>query len=190
MRVRLFACTPTDHVLLINNHHIAADIPTYMLMLKELGELYPAAINGTHFAQQLNIGPQYSKYVDWQRTMLAGEQGEQSREYWQQQLAGELPVLDLPMDRPMPPVLGHQGASVHLQINSELYRRLRTLAEVEGASIFSLLLAAYHVLLYRYTQQEEILIGTVVGTRDQRQFETVAGYFVNPIIIRARTLTT
>lgn len=170
-RGRLFTRTATDHVLLMNYHHIAADLITLVLLAEQLGEFYAAAQwNGQPPVAQPE-GQPYTDYVAWQRELLAGE-GEQLQAYWQQALAGELPVLDLPTDRPVPPVQRYVGASENIQLDENLLQQLRDLADAEAVPLFTLLLAAFQLLLHRYTGQEEILVGTAVSARQGGNFTT------------------
>lgn len=184
MRGRLFTRTATDHVLLMNYHHIAADLITMVLLVEQLGERYGAAQrSGQPPAARPQAQP-YTDYVEWQIEMLARE-GEQLQAYWQQALAGELPILDLPSDRPVPPVQRYVGASEPIRLDSELLQQVRDLADAEAAPLFTLLLAAFQLLLHRYTGQDEILVGTAISARQGGQFHDMAGYFINPLVIRA-----
>jgi len=117
--------------------------------------------------------------------MLASPQGEQLWNYWQQQLAGELPILDLPTDRLRPPVRTDHGASHSFKLIEELTQQLKGLAKTEGATLYALLLAAFQVLLHRYTGQEDILVGSPTASRSQSEFAGIVGYFVNPVVLRS-----
>ncbi|MBV9385234.1 MAG: amino acid adenylation domain-containing protein, partial [Chroococcidiopsidaceae cyanobacterium CP_BM_ER_R8_30] len=120
----------------------------------------------------------------WQTEMLASEEGERLWTYWQKQLAGELPVLNLPTDRPRPPVQTYRSASHAFKLSEELTRQLQALAKTEEATLYMTLLAAFQVLLYRYTGQEDILVGSPTTGRDQVETEGMTGFFVNNLLLR------
>ncbi|OQY57302.1 MAG: hypothetical protein B6247_00650, partial [Candidatus Parabeggiatoa sp. nov. 2] len=183
LRVSLFTRASTDHILLLTSHHIISDGWSLWMLITELGVLYPALKIG----EQASLPPlkhTYADYVRWHKEMLASTQGERLWAYWQKQLAGELPVLNLPTDHPRPPVQTYHGASVHFVLTETLTQPLKELAQ--DASLYMVLLAAYQILLYRYTGQEEILVGSATTGRTQSQFTEVAGYFVNMVVLRAK----
>ncbi|HEY0546550.1 MAG TPA: amino acid adenylation domain-containing protein [Pyrinomonadaceae bacterium] len=184
LRVHLFNRTATEHVLLLTVHHIAADLPSVVTLMNEVLELYPAQVEGTP-AKLPELKAQYADYIRWQSDLVAGEQGERLSAYWREHLAGELPILHLPADRPRPPVQTYHGDVHTFQLGEELTRRLRALARAEGVTLYMTLLAAFYVLLYRYTGQRDILVGSPAGSRSRAEFEGVVGYFVNPVVLRA-----
>lgn len=181
LRVRLFSRSLDRHILLIVIHHIACDGWSFDLLLNELPKLYNAQINQIEtFLPPL---PQfYRDYVRWQRNAI-GEN--QHWEYWQQKLAGELHVLNLPSDRQRPPIQTYNGASYNFRLSEELTTNLKALAQQEGTTIYTLLLAAFQILLYRYTHQEDILVGSPTSGRNKPEFSDIFGYFVNPVVLRA-----
>jgi len=184
MRVSLFTRSPKDHILMLAIHHIASDFWSLLILMDELRVLYSAEKTGTQAslpAQNLS----YVDYVHWQNQMLAGSAGEQLWAYWREQLAGELPVINLPTDRPRSPVQTYQGASHSFRLTEELAQRLKGLAQAEKATLYMTLLAAFQVLLYRYTGQEDILVGSPTFGRTQREFAEIVGYLVNPVVLRA-----
>ena len=184
LRVNLFTRATQDHILLLSIHHIAFDGWSLWMLIKELGELYPTLKAGGQ-ADLPSIKYTYADFVHWQMDMLASNKGEHLLAYWQQQLAGELPVLNLPTDHPRPPVQTYQGASVHLFLTEALTQQLKELASTEGTSLYMILLAAYQILLYRYTGQEHILVGSPTTGRTQREFADIMGYFLNMVVLRA-----
>ena len=184
LRVSLFTRSPKDHILMLAIHHIASDFWSLLILMDELRVLYSAQKTGT----QASVPPQnlsYLDYVHWQNQMLAGSAGERLWAYWREQLAGELPVINLPTDRPRSPVQTYQGASHSFRLTEELAQRLKGLAQAEKATLYMTLLAAFQVLLYRYTGQEDILVGCPTFGRTQREFAEIVGYFVNPVVLRA-----
>src|SRR5262249_23573200 len=154
------------------------------ILLDELRTLYLAERVGLP-ASLPPLSVQYIDYVSWQADMLAGPEGERHWEYWRQQLAGRLPILDLPTDRPRPPIQTYPGFTHTFELDKELARRLQALAKAEGATLYMILLAAFQVLLHRYTGQEDILLGSPTVNRSRAELENVVGCFTNPVVLRA-----
>jgi hypothetical protein len=184
LRVNLFTCSAQEHVLLLVVHHIAIDFWSLAVLLTELGVLYPAEKTGVQ-ALLPALDSQYTDYVRWQAEMLAGPEGERLWAYWQKQLAGQLPLLELPTDRPRPPVPTYRGASYDFRVNDELSWRLKALAKAQGATLYMVLLAAFQVILHYHTGQEDLLVGSPVLGRSRAEFEGIVGLFTNPVILRA-----
>jgi len=184
LRVNLFTCSAQEHVLLLVVHHVAIDFWSLAVLLTELGVLYAAEKAGVQ-ALLPALDSQYTDYVRWQAEMLAGPEGERLWAYWQKQLSGQLPLLELPTDRPRPSVPTYRGASYDFHLNDELSRRLKELAKVQGATLYMVLLAAFHVILHYHTGQEDLLVGSPVLGRSRVEFEGIVGLFTNPVILRA-----
>src|SRR6185295_9090664 len=127
---------------------------------------------------------QYGDYATWQREWLQGEVLEEQLRYWRRQLGGELPVLELPADRPRPAVQSYRGASYAVSLSRSLTVGLQELSRREGVTLFMTLLAAFQVLLYRYSGQGDVLVGTPIAGRGQRQSEAALGYFANTLVLR------
>jgi amino acid adenylation domain-containing protein len=191
LRIKLYRRTAQDYMLALTVHHIAVDFLSLDILINELSTLYSANVGVSASAGDAVYvplsqgGPQYADYIRWQTEMLASPQGERLWTYWQQELAGELPMLNLPIDRPRPPVQTYRGASHTFQLDQELSRRLKSLATAEKATLYMLLLAAFQVLLFRYTDQEDILIGTPSLGRSRADLERIVGYLVNPVVLRS-----
>jgi len=184
LRVHLFHKSPHEHILLFAIHHIVADLWSLTVFVDELRHLYAAAKN----KQAMPLKPlswQYSDYIQWQLEMLAGVEGERQWVYWQKQLAGELPTLALPTDHVRPSVQIYHGAAQTFTMGASLTQRLKSLARREGVTLYTLLLATFLTLLYRHTNQEDILIGSPTTGRSRSEVEDLVGYFVNPVVIRA-----
>ena len=183
MRLRLFTTSAQDHILLWVMHHIISDGWSIRVLLDELRIVYPALQQGVP-ANLTPLKQTYQDYVRRQSTRLTGPQGEEDWAYWQQQLAGPLPALDLPTDKPRPPVQTHNGASHAFTIPADLAHQVRALAQREGVTLYMLLLAAFQVLLHRYSGQDDILVGSPSAGRSQPEYTPLAGYFVNPLVWR------
>jgi amino acid adenylation domain-containing protein len=182
-RLQLFRQTNQD-ILLLSVHHIACDFWSLDVLIAELRQLYLAE----ETRQQGTLPTKESHYTDfvqWQAEMLAGPEGEAHASYWLRQLSGDLPVLRLPTDRPYPLTQTLRGNSEVFSLNENLIHQLRTLARAEGTTLFTILLAAFQVLLHRYTGQQDILVGAPTAGRARTEFTDVVGYFVNPVVLRA-----
>jgi amino acid adenylation domain-containing protein len=184
LRVTLFTRSTRDHVLLMTVHHIVCDAWSLWLIADELHVLYSAVLEGKE-AVLPPSAREYADYVQWQSKLLAGVDGERLWSYWRTELGSGVPALTMATDRPRPPVRKWQGDSYLFKLPDDLWRRLSGLAESEGVTLYVLLLAAFDVLLYRYTNQEEFAIGSPTTGRTEPDFAAVIGYFVNPVVLRA-----
>jgi amino acid adenylation domain-containing protein len=184
LRVSLFTRSAQEHILLLVVHHIVIDFWSLAVILNELGVLYPGAKAGVRAALPPLV-LQYTDYVRWQTEMLASPEGERLWAYWKKQLAGRLPVLDLPTDRPRPPIQTYRGASHAFKLSDELAGRLKALAKTEGATLYTVLLAAFEVMLHCHSGQEDILVASPVVGRSRAEFEGIVGFFANPVVLRA-----
>jgi natural product biosynthesis luciferase-like monooxygenase protein/FkbM family methyltransferase len=184
LRVSVFTRPAGEHVLLLSVHHIIADFWSLAVLIQELGTLYEAEESGVR-AELPPLKLQYADYVRWQERALSSSVGEKSWKYWETQLAGELPVLNLPADRPRPPVQTFRGASQPFKLSQELTGKLKALGTARGSTLYMILLAAFETLLYRYSGQEEIIVGSPVAGRSRAELAGLVGYFVNPIALRA-----
>ena len=172
------------HILLLNMHHIVADGWSMEILLRELSILYSAFLQ--RLAPSLPELPiQYADFAVWQRQQLQGEALENMLAYWREQLTG-LPVLQLPTDRPRPATQSFRGATHTEMFPSTLLDSLKELSQREGVSLFMTLLAAFNVLLYRHTGQDDIGIGTGIANRNRKEVEELIGFFVNTLVLRTR----
>jgi natural product biosynthesis luciferase-like monooxygenase protein len=185
LRVHVFTRSGADHILLLTVHHIALDFLSLGMLMDELRVLYPAENAGAPVSLPA-LDLQYTDYVRWQAEMLAGPEGRRLWAHWQKQLTGELPALNLPTDRPRPPVQTFGGAVHPFKLDEELTHQLKALAKEEGATLLATVLAAFQVLLYCYSGQEDIVIGSPATGRTQPEFDKIVGYFVNPVVLRAK----
>jgi natural product biosynthesis luciferase-like monooxygenase protein len=184
-RVTLLTREPQQHVLLLTAHHIAIDLWSLVLLMNELRLMRPAMDESATVELPTPDGLKYTEYVRWQDEMLNGPQGERLWSYWHERLGGDLPLLKLPTDRARPPVQTYRGASYTFRLDQELTEHLQATAKAERATLYMILLAAFQVLLYRYTEQEEILVGSLASGRSRAEFKSIVGYFVNPLVMRA-----
>ncbi|HEU4597694.1 MAG TPA: condensation domain-containing protein, partial [Pyrinomonadaceae bacterium] len=185
MRLKLYTRAAREHVLLMTVHHIAFDLWSLVNFMHELRESYAAAKH-QRAAQLPPLTHQYTDYVRWQEQLVAGAEGERLWNYWREQLAGELPALNLPTFRPRPPVQTFRGAAERFTLDPAVAARLKELSTTAGATLYMTLLAAWQVLLHRYSGQEEILVGSLVASgRNRAEFAKLVGFFDNQIVLRA-----
>ncbi|MBM7586117.1 amino acid adenylation domain-containing protein [Bacillus pakistanensis] len=182
-RAYLIKMTETDHTLLFVIHHIIFDGWSGEILLKEINDHYSAFQQGKDVSLA-NLDIQYSDYAQWQKELMAGENVNQQLDYWRQKLAGELPILELPIDYSRPMEQTTNGKSIALTIPDDLTLQLRTLSQKENATLYMTFLSAFKVLLYRYTGQKDVLIGTPVAGRIMKELESLIGFFINTVVIR------
>ncbi len=183
LRGTLFRRDHNRHELLIVVHHIASDLWSLVVLMDELRQLYAAEKAGTGWSLP-PLPLRYEDYVHWQRQLLEGKAGERLWSYWQEELAGELPVLDLPTDHPRPPLQSFRGGTVTRKVDACLAGAQRDLAGKEGATLFMVLLAAFQILLHRYTGQECVMVGTPTSGRHRPELSDLIGDFVNMVALR------
>ena len=183
VRVDLFTRAADDQILLFTVHHIVADGWSLFLLLDDLRRIYPAERDG---GTPPPARPVYDaiEHSRWQEAMLAGAEGQEHEKYWLSKLAGPLVPLSLPTDRARSDSLSDRGASLPIDLGPELSNAVREMATSEGTTPFVVLLAAYQVLLQRYTGQNEIIVGTPTYGRDRTEFSNIVGYLINMIPLR------
>ena len=181
-RLNAWTQQPQAHLLLITLHHLIYDGWSNWILLDELQQLYKAALTKSKPALPL-LRQSYIDYVEWQRNLIETE-GERLWAYWREQLAGDLPLLDLPLDHPRPTNSLYEGASLPLTIPAELVTQLRQMAQSQGATLYMLFLAAYQVLLQRHTGQEDLLVASPMTGRSRPEFAKILGYFVSLVVLR------
>jgi amino acid adenylation domain-containing protein len=183
LRATLLHLGEAEHVLLLTMHHIVSDGWSMGVLIRELAALYEAFSTGKPSPlPQLPI--QYADFAHWQRQWLQGEVLAAQLSYWQQQLAGSQTVLELPTDRPRPAVQTFRGATQFLALPAPLSQKLKTLSQRSGVTLFMTILAAFQTLLYRYTGQEDICIGSPIANRNRSETEDLIGFFVNTLVLR------
>jgi aspartate racemase len=183
LRVTLIRLSENDHALVIVLHHIASDGWSMGVLLKEFSALYKAFAMGNPIAlPELPI--QYADYAIWQRQWLQGEILERQLSYWKQQLSGAPAILELPTDRPRLTVQSSLGARRSFRVSKELTQVLKKLGQQERGTLFMTLLAAFQTLLYHYTAQENLVVGSPIAGRTRAETESLIGFFVNTLVLR------
>ena len=153
------------------------------VLIKEVATLY-AAYRSQRPSSLPELGIQYADYAVWQREWLQGPVLDEQLQYWRAQLAGAPPVLQLPTDHARPALQSYRGAAARLSLSGELSTQLEQLSRQTGVTMFMLTLAAFEVLLYRYTQAEDLVVGTPIANRTQAETEGLIGFFVNTLVLR------
>ncbi|NJL62255.1 MAG: amino acid adenylation domain-containing protein [Methylacidiphilales bacterium] len=182
LRVKLICLASNQFRLLLTLHHIIADGWSRGILLRELGQNYRGLISQQRISlPELPI--QYADFALWQRQSLQGEEMRSQLKYWQTQLA-DLPVLELPTDFPRQPLQRFDGATEFELLPLDLLQSLKRLSQQQGVTLFMLLLAMFKVLLHRYCQQDEIVLGVPSANRDRTELEPLIGFFVNTLVLR------
>ncbi|HET7624857.1 MAG TPA: amino acid adenylation domain-containing protein [Verrucomicrobiae bacterium] len=183
LRAALLRLGETEHLFLLNLHHIVSDEWSLKVCFKELTALYEARVKN-HPPRLPELPIQYADYALWQRESLSGEIVENQLAYWRERLRGNPPVLELPTDRPRAALPTFSGGSESRELPAELCRAVCEFAERRGGSSFMVLLAAFKTLLHRYTRQNDIVVGTPVAGRTRIETEGLIGFFVNTLLLR------
>ncbi|MEJ6486183.1 amino acid adenylation domain-containing protein [Nostoc punctiforme UO1] len=183
LRAKVIRLSDEEHILLLTMHHIVSDGWSLGVLVRELAAFYDALSNH----QPVPLSPlsiQYADYAIWQKQRLQGDLLETQLNYWKQQLAGSLPVLQLPTDRPRSPVQTFCGARQKLQLSKSLSQAIADLSQQAGVTPFITLLTAFKILLYRYTGQADMIVGSPVANRNQVETEDLIGFFINTVVLR------
>jgi surfactin family lipopeptide synthetase A len=183
LRGLLLRLGPDEHLLLLSFHHIASDGWSDNIFLRELGILYASFVEGRP-ASLPALPIQYADFAAWQRAEMQGERLARHLSYWRGRLA-DLTSLDMPTDRPRPAVQRYRSALHRFVLSQELAASLRALSQQEGVTLYMTLLAAFQVLLYRYTGQEDIAVGTPIAGRTRPEMEGLIGLFINTLVMRS-----
>ncbi|PQP84731.1 non-ribosomal peptide synthetase [Paenibacillus sp. PCH8] len=179
LRIGLIKVAEERHILLFDMHHIVSDGISTALIFDEFSRLY----RGEELA---SLSIQYKDYAVWQHSEAYGQMLQPQKEYWLEQLSGELPVLELPTDFPRPAVQSFDGRTVKFYIGKERTEKLKKLASRTGTTLYMVLLSAYSILMHKYSGQEELIVGTPIAGRTQEEVQPIVGMFINTLAIRSR----
>ncbi|HVG20234.1 MAG TPA: amino acid adenylation domain-containing protein, partial [Blastocatellia bacterium] len=183
MRAKAVRVSEEEVVVLVTMHHICTDGWSMGVFMREMGRLYESYRRGEGSPlEELPI--QYADYAIWQREWMRTEEFDKQMSYWRQQLEGAPTVLELPTDRARPAVQSNRGGSEAVWIDERLTEGLKRLSRAAGVTLYMSLLAAYKVLLMRYSNQEEIVVGADIANRNRRELEPLIGFFVNMLVLR------
>ncbi|MCZ2077569.1 MAG: amino acid adenylation domain-containing protein [Bryobacterales bacterium] len=184
LRARLLRLADSEYVFCLTVHHVVCDGWSMGLLFQELNQLYTAYALGRPSPLE-ELAVQYADYAMWQREALEGEVLEEQLEYWRKQLAG-IAALELPADHARPATPSYRGGQVEVRLPRGLTGRLKALSQREGVTLFMTLLAAFQILLERYTGQEEVVVGSPIAGRNRAELEPLIGFFVNTLVMRTR----
>jgi amino acid adenylation domain-containing protein len=182
-RLVLLQLGEEDHMLIFTTHQIVCDGWSVNVFFRELETLYGSHFNGKPVSIP-DLPLQFADYALWQRQHLQGEFLESQLSYWKKQLGSSLPFLNFPTDRPRPPSQSFRGTRIAVALPEVLAEALDELSRQAGVTLFTILLAAFKVLLYRYTGQEDIIVGSPVANRSHTEIEGLIGFFVNSLVLR------
>ncbi|SHM78877.1 amino acid adenylation domain-containing protein [Duganella sacchari] len=185
IRATLLRLDDQQHILLFTLHHIVADGWSLGVLVDEVAALYGAFVQGQ--ASPLSELPiQYTDFAHWQRTSLDGAALQKQVDYWKAQLEEATPLLILPTDHARPARQSHRGAVLHFTVDGVTGQALQALVQPGGSTLFMALLAAFNVLLARYSGQTDICIGTPVANRSRPELEKLIGFFANTLVLRTQ----
>ncbi|MBZ4414793.1 amino acid adenylation domain-containing protein [Myxococcus sp. XM-1-1-1] len=176
-----------EHLVVFTQHHVSNDARALQVLQRELLELYGQLVTGGT-ASLPAPRAQYRQFVEWEQALLGGPRGEVLERYWTERLAGAPPALELPTDKPRPAEQGCHGDTVIHELDRGLVRRAEARAREQGVTLYTFLLACFHVLLSRHTGQRDVLVGTPTNTlmsAEDAALQEVVGYAVNPVVVRS-----
>jgi putative pyridoxal-dependent aspartate 1-decarboxylase len=183
LRVILIQLNDLEHIILFNTHHIVSDGWSTDILVREVAALYQAFLAGKPSPlPELSI--QYADFALWQRNYLQGETLETQKNYWLKQLENAPKILELPTDHPRPATQTFRGAKYSFNLSQELSAALNKLSQQQGSTLFMTLIAAFQTMLWRYTGQEDIVVGTPIANRNRAEIEGLIGFFVNTLVLR------
>ncbi|AOX02683.1 non-ribosomal peptide synthetase [Moorena producens PAL-8-15-08-1] len=185
IRCKLWQLDTSEYVLVLTMHHIVSDGWSMGILIEELSSLYQAFCVGAP-SPLAELLIQYADFALWQRQWLSGEILETQLNYWKEALLGAPELLQLPTDRPRPHVMSYRGSSESFSLSTELTEKLQQLSVNAGSTLFMTLQAAFATLLYRYSGQFDILIGSPIANRNRREIDSLIGFFVNTLVLRTR----
>lgn len=185
VRLEIFRTREDAHITLLSMHHIVSDAWSVTLILNDLIESYFALKAGKK-PQYPPLELRYHDFVSWEQKHLESEAGEKMAGFWQNELAGAPLVLDLPTDRPRPAVQTFNGGTHGFKLNETLTENVIKLAADQNATLFTALLSGFEVLLHRYCNQEDLLVGCPLAGRNQSELHGIVGYFINPVAMRSQ----
>jgi amino acid adenylation domain-containing protein len=186
LRVDLVRVEEEEHVLVLCLHHIISDGWSMGIMMRELAVLYEARAEGRGETGLKELEVQYGDYAVWQREWMQGEVLEEQMGYWRKQLAGVPELLELPIGKARPAVQSHGGREERFELGRDLLEQLQQVSRREGVTLFMTLVAGLQVLLWKYSGEPDIAVGTPIAGRKRREVEELIGFFVNTLVLRTR----
>ncbi len=185
LRLTLIETEKDDYILLLPMHHIISDNWSTGIFIKELLENYQSIVNGSQFERK-DLPVQYADFAIWQQSRLKSESLKKQIDYWIEQLRNCNPVLDIITDKPRPAVQTYNGSFELFEMDKELYSELKRFAKENDVTLFMVLVAAFFVMLYKYTLQDDINVGTPIANRNRAEIENLIGFFINTLVLRSK----
>ncbi|WP_010099284.1 non-ribosomal peptide synthetase [Ornithinibacillus scapharcae] len=182
IRVHLVKSNPNEHVLLIVQHHIISDGWSLRIMMDELFAIYHQIISNMPIQLEQPVY-QYADYVNWQQNRYTEEQINQQLQYWKEQLSGAPSLLELPLDKPRPSMQSYNGSLIRMKLPEKHAVLIKEICEEAKVTPYTIFLTFFNILLYRYTYQDKILVGTPIANRNIQELEGILGLFVNTLVI-------
>ena len=182
-RAVLVRVDASNHLLVVVMHHAVSDVWSLGVFVRELAASYRSRVEATP-AELPELRVQYEDYAEWQQAWLKSPRFSDELSFWKEQLAGPLPVLDLPAERRRPPVQTFRGARAVVELPRDLMDRVKQFSRREGATLFTTLAATFNLLLHRYSGADDILVGFPVAGRTRAEVESLIGFFVNMLVLR------
>ena len=183
LRGMIFTLLDNEFIFYVNMHHIISDGISTGIFIRDLNELYNAIVENRS-PDLPDLPVQYADYSVWQRETLKGDYLKKELQFWQEQFKNVPPLLELPYDRPRPRVQTYNGRKLYFELSKNVTQKINALAKQFHTTPFVILLGVFQTLLYRYSQQSTILIGTPVANRNRKEIENLIGFFVNTLVIR------
>ena len=185
LRTKLLRLGQRSHVFILTIHHIISDGWSIGIFIQELAALYESFLTKATYPL-VDLPVQYADFAEWHRQWLQGDRLKQQLDYWKQQLAGVPPVLNLPTDHQRPSVQTFRGDIEKFYLDRELTQQLRQICQTSGTTLFMALLTAFSILLYRYSGQDDIVIGSPIANRNRVEIEKLIGFFANTLALRVQ----
>ncbi len=188
IRAAILQINEQNQILIVTIHHIVADGWSMGVLIQEVMELYAANDQARDLGQPTTtlkpLELQYADFAAWQRSWLSGAELDRQLSYWKERLEGAPPLLDLPTDRPRPAVKTSHGSLLSFNLSEDLSKTIQSMARQEGVTVYMFLLAAFQTLLYRYTGQDDICLGSAIANRTRPEVQGLIGFFVNTLVLR------
>ena len=185
LRLLLLKLAPQEHVLILTEHHLIHDGWTQGVLLRDFLNTY-SALHGEEVTPLPELAIQYADFAYWQRGWMQGEVLESLISYWKRELSGAAPLLELPTDHPRPAIQGFRGGVKYFDLPTPLAKSLRALSRKEGVTLFMTMLAAFKSLLYRYTDQHDLIVGAGIANRRLPEIEGMLGMVINTVVLRTQ----
>ncbi len=184
LKIVLIKLNDEQNILIFTIHHIIADGWSIPILIKDIADTYNTIIKNEEVKPE-KLGIQYADYSVWQKTFLESDVYKTQLEYWKNKLAGIPPLLELPLDKPRPSVQTFNGSKLSFSLKPELTEALNKVSQKEGVTLYMTMLAAFQLLLSKYSNQDDFVIGTPIAGRNKKEIESLVGFFVNNLVIRA-----